>query len=421
MAFDYVVLRRSAAIARPLTRLGKSPADKAAEFELLGAAAAEGMAAQEAFSLSAERLSTADVADLSRDDIVAGLALDMPVALIQPMASDVGGAAATSQVAGATVSGAGWGISAVGAAQSQLSGKGVTVAVLDTGFDATHPAFSGVPRLTRDFTGTGPVDSANDDNGHGTHCAGIIFGRDTDGVRIGVARGIKMAYIGKVLDRYGHGTTTALARGIEWAIAQRANVISMSISFDYSAKVEEYIATGLPAAKAASKSLRAYRDNLRLFDTLVSYAHAFGSRDAGAVFIAAAGNESSLDSKPAVEIEVGLPAASTGVISVAAVGRSNGKFAAAPFSNINPTLCAPGVDIVSAWPRAGLVLKSGTSMAGPHVAGAAALWWEFLAQQGRANGANVAAQLTAMTRTKDFAPNFTMANFGAGLVQVPAT
>jgi subtilisin family serine protease len=81
----------------------------------------------------------------------------------------------------------------VGADTSPFSGDGIVVAVLDTGIDASHPAFEGVDIVQKDFTGEG----VGDQHGHGTHCAGTIFGRTSEGTRIGVAPGVKKALIGK--------------------------------------------------------------------------------------------------------------------------------------------------------------------------------------------------------------------------------
>ena len=99
----------------------------------------------------------------------------------------------------APANGDAWGIASVRADRSPYSGRGVTVAVLDTGIDTSHPAFAGVDILEQDFTGEGNGDV----DGHGTHCAGTIFGRDVSGQRIGVARGISRALIGKVLGQNG--------------------------------------------------------------------------------------------------------------------------------------------------------------------------------------------------------------------------
>ena len=83
----------------------------------------------------------------------------------------------------------------MGADTSSCTGNGIVVAVLDTGIDASHPAFAGVEVIQKDFTGEGD----GDQHGHGTHCAGTIFGRNVNGTRIGVAMGVKKALIGKVL------------------------------------------------------------------------------------------------------------------------------------------------------------------------------------------------------------------------------
>ncbi len=125
-----------------------------------------------------------------------------------------------------------WGIRAVRADTSPFTGAGVTVAVLDTGIDPNHPAFAGV-ELVRHFTD----ESDDDTHGHGTHCAGTIFGRDADGVRIGVAPGVTKAVIGKVLGA-GGGGGDQIMEAIQWAIAEGANMISMSLGIDFPRYVE---------------------------------------------------------------------------------------------------------------------------------------------------------------------------------------
>ena len=112
-----------------------------------------------------------------------------------------------------TSNGATWGVKAVGADVSARTGAGIVVAVLDTGIDASHPAFAGVEIIEEDFSGYGNGDV----QGHGTHCAGTIFGRDVDGMRIGVAPGVTKALIGKVLGDDGNGGSDMLFRGIQWA------------------------------------------------------------------------------------------------------------------------------------------------------------------------------------------------------------
>ncbi len=125
------------------------------------------------------------------------------------------------------------------------------MAELDTGIDATHPAFAGVELVQQDFTGEGDGDG----NGHGTHCAGTVFGRDVDGQRIGVARGVSKALIGKVLGADGGGDSDMIFRAIQWAVGSGANVISMSLGFDFPGLVADRVKAGWPPDLATSRAL----------------------------------------------------------------------------------------------------------------------------------------------------------------------
>ena len=145
-------------------------------------------------------MSLREATSAARDPDVAAVAIPMPIKLIMPF--DV--------AAGAAAAGDAWGISAVKADTSPMTGDGVVVAVLDTGIDKAHPAFAGVEIIEKDFSGSGDGDR----QGHGSHCAGTIFGRDVDGKRIGIARGVKKALIGKVLSDTGGGTSDMIFRGI---------------------------------------------------------------------------------------------------------------------------------------------------------------------------------------------------------------
>ena len=307
-----------------------------------------------------------------------------------------------------------WGVEAVAASTSPFSGDGVTVAVLDTGIDKDHKAFAGVELVTRNFLG-GPVQDVTDDEGHGTHCAGTIFGRDVDNCRIGVATGVKRALIGKVLGE-GGGSSEQIVRAIQWAQFEGAHVISMSLGMDFPG-YQELLMTkyGYKPAQATSIALAGYRLNTKLFDELSRSMVGHDGLIAGSVVTAAAGNESF---RPDYSIIVAPPATGERFMSVAALGRKKDKtYRVAPFSNEGATIAAPGEEIVSARNGGGLAAMSGTSMAAPHVAGVAALWAERLMKKKQFSAANVIDKIkeTAL----GLGPLFRQEDIGRGLVQAP--
>ena len=215
--------------------------------------------------IDVEQLDKRDVRTLARDPDVRALAPVMPTALIRPFEVEASEASTNA-----------WGIGAVGADLSVRSGAGVVVSVLDTGIDDTHPAFKDVALVQEDFSGSGNGDR----DGHGTHCAGTVFGRDVDGTRIGVAPGVERALIGKVLADDGGGTSDMIFRGIQWALDGGARVISMSLGFDFPGFVQKLADEGWPVDLATSVALEAYRANLRVFDALMELAETrdgFGS------------------------------------------------------------------------------------------------------------------------------------------------
>lgn len=365
---------------------------------------AETAGAEPDIRVEVEAMSPGDRTDVSRDPEVVGVTPVMPTALIAPRAVPETEAAETA-----------WGITAIGAEATGLTGAGSTVAVLDTGADSGHTAFVGVTLEERDFTGSGNGDV----NGHGTHCAGTIFGRDVEDTRIGVARGVDRALIGKVLADDGSGSSEMIFAAIHWAATNGADVISMSLGFDFPGLVARLITQGFPADLATSIALEAYRGNLRVFDALMDLVEAQAAFSGGTVVVAAAGNESRREVNPDFEIAAGLPAAAERVISVGAVAEGASGFTMADFSNTLPVISGPGVNVLSARTGGGLRALSGTSMACPHVAGAAALMWEAVrADPVPASAENVAARLRAQARSDVFAAGVDVADRGVGLVNV---
>jgi subtilisin family serine protease len=310
-----------------------------------------------------------------------------------------------------------WGIAAVGADASTRTGEGVVVSVLDTGIDSGHEAFAGVELVEKDFSGSGNGDVQS----HGTHCAGTVFGRDVGTSRIGVARGVSKALIGKVLGDDGSGESDMLFRGMQWAIQEGARVISMSLGFDFPGLVKRLVEEqGFPVDLATSAALEAYRSNLRMFDAIMQLARSQEAFTGGVLVVAAAGNESERATNPDHEIGVSVPAAADGVVSVGALGEGTAGLVIAPFSNTFPVISGPGVRILSAKTKGGLSTKSGTSMATPHVAGVATQWWEEVADSSLpVTATTVLAKLLATADTSALAAEIDIADRGVGLVRSP--
>lgn len=262
-----------------------------------------------------------------------------------------------------------WGLNQCNVLPSRWSGAGIKVAVLDTGTDLGHPDFSGREFDARSFVGE-PV---QDINGHGIHCLGTACGPQTptgNTPRYGIAFGAHVL-VGKVLTNSGSSTGAGVLAGMNWAIANRCDVISMSLG-------------------SQSPVQAAY-----------THAGAAALRN-GCLIIAAAGNSSA---------NTGAPANSPTIMSVASIDAS---VKPSSFSNAGKIeIAAPGGDIFSSWPRP-IHYKSisGTSMATPHVAGCAALWAESDASL---RGMKLWQHLLASAKRLPFPDS----RVGAGLVQAP--
>lgn len=391
----YIILKRKKTVVPTMENLSMRAASP-----LALAAAPDDLEIEEA------ELSLADRNDLRRDPRTRAIAIPMPMKLIAPIESQDATELEEQDVS--------WGVRAVGALESPFDGAGITAAVLDTGIDPTHPAFNGVQLIRRNFTDEGD----DDQHGHGTHCAGTIFGRDVGGTRIGVATGVQRALIGKVLGQ-GGGSSASIAQAIQWAINEGAHVISMSLGIDFPGFVDFLVNVhGLDVNPATSIALEAYRANVNLFSELADFVRAQGGLlGEGTIIVAASGNESN---RPQYEIAVAPPAAATGIVSVGALQQTANGLSTAQFSNNQVDLSAPGVNIVSARLGGGLAAMSGTSMATPHVAGIACMWaHRQLQSTGMIEGQRFLARLISSGSMTPMAANEEAEDVGSGIVQAP--
>ncbi|OKS84586.1 S8 family peptidase [Mucilaginibacter polytrichastri] len=306
-----------------------------------------------------------------------------------------------------------WNIKAIGADTSPYQGAGVRICILDTGIDRSHPAFAGIRITEKDFTGEGNGDT----EGHGTHCAGVAFGRDVSGYRIGVAREADNVLIGKVLGKNAGGSDM-LVNAVQWAVKEGANIISMSLGMDFPGFVEELELAGMHKEAAISFALEGYRKNVLLFESLANLvttqAHAEASQPV--TIIAAAGNESA---RPDYKIAVSPPAVSRQIISVGALGWNGKGLYVAPFSNTGVMLSGPGMDILSAEANStGLISLNGTSMATPHVAGIAAMWAEKLMKKNQFH-TNMLHSNLMVSCDDELLSGEMSEDYGSGMIKAP--
>lgn len=279
-----------------------------------------------------------------------------------------------------------WGLHAVEAVASSRTGKGIKLAVLDTGIDLGHPDFAGRAIVAQSFV---PNETVDDVQGHGTHCAGTAASGHHGGgnlPRYGVAGDCNL-HIGKVLNNRGSGRELDIIAGTEWAISQGCEVISMSLG----------------------RAVTPTEQPDPMYEMVGNAA-----LDAGCLIICAAGNES--DRRYNYVAPVGSPANAVSMMAVAAIG-SDAGIANSSCGSVGAgqvDICAPGVGVHSSVPRPEFYKKlSGTSMACPHTAGIAAMWAQSdKSLRGRKLWKKLQSAAIAVGGLKK-------SDVGAGLVQAP--
>jgi len=271
-----------------------------------------------------------------------------------------------------------WGLKATKVDKSLLTGSGIKVAVLDTGMDLLHPDFAGRSIVSQSFV---PGESVQDSNSHGTHCIGTACGfKDLNGRRYGIAHKSTI-YVGKVLSNAGSGNTGWILAGMEWAIANGCQVISMSLGNTTRTSSTAYETVGLRALQN------------------------------GCLIVAAAGNNGASGGT------VGQPANSPSIMAVGALDKclavANFSARAGKSPGAKVDIAAPGVEIYSSVPmqQERYAAYNGTSMATPHVAGLAALYAESTGKRG--------SQLWQLLTSRALPLPLPSASVGSGLVQAP--
>jgi subtilisin family serine protease len=269
-----------------------------------------------------------------------------------------------------------WGLPDIGTstAWTVSQGSGVSVAVIDTGIDASQSDLSGRVVLYKNYVDTSA--SAADDNDHGTHVAGIIAANRNNGVEGCGTAPKATVYAFKVLDASGSGDEASVAQAIRDAVDYTpCKIISMSLGSTAGDGVDPVLTSAVTYAESK-----------------------------GALVIAAAGNDGVTTAS--------YPAAISGVIGVGAVDSSNVLASWSNYGSLDLDVVAPGVNILSTVRGSTMESWSGTSMATPFVSGAAALVWS-------AYPSLTATQVASVLEStaKDLGTTGTDKYYGYGLVR----
>lgn len=268
------------------------------------------------------------------------------------------------------------------AESTPYTGKGVRVAVLDTGVDTEHPDLvvkGGICTAEE----CAPGISYDDNFGHGTHVAGIISGKKNSSGIIGMAPNVEL-YAIKAMDREGIGTTAQVTEGVKWAIQNDIDILNLSISISVYDRPLELMLQ------------EAYKQ--------------------GMLIVSAAGNEGGAAGEDTITYPGKFP-------SVIAVGAVNNNLTREANSSVGPAMeiAAPGTGIYSSYPKEldiwdakndGFVSLTGTSMAAPHITGVLALYKEQ-----HPAFANVKLREILQSTVRDLGTAGRDQTFGYGLVQ----
>ncbi|ERN51807.1 S8 family serine peptidase [Alkalihalophilus marmarensis] len=315
----------------------------------------------------AAKLTEEEAADLEAHESVKYIEEDAPINV------------QTANVPDSTID---WGVRKIGAPTAWgngVTGEGVKIAVMDTGISTSHPDL----QVTKGASFVPYTASFNDDNGHGTHVAGIIAARPNQFGVTGVAPKAQL-YAAKVLDQNGDGTTAYVIKAIDWALKEDVDIINLSLGGKN------------PSVTLQNKIDQAY--------------------DQGVLFVAAAGNRGTQEGTTNT---VDYPAAFSSVIAVSAVDQQDrrARFVGG-YSASGPTVevAAPGLGIRSTSRNQGYTLESGTSMAAPHVAGHLALLKQVYPDR-------TAVQLRNLLRqqTVDLGQTGRDSFYGFGRIHIPSS